>query len=71
MDLLRNALAELSVAKGKLYDLVEPEKVIAEKVEGVIHALAQEFEKLYARIVALEHAAAAKIEGTTTEPLAP
>lgn len=59
MQIVKNALAALAAAKARFHELVEPEKEIAARVEGVIHALAQELEAAFARIGALEQRLAA------------
>lgn len=54
MEAIKNALAHLAAAKARVYDLIEPEKEIAARLEGVIHALVAEVESLGARLKALE-----------------
>lgn len=82
MNLIATARAELAKARARFYELLEPEKEIAAKVEAFAHSIADhveaEFQRFEARIKALEehmhavtNAPAIASDVTTFHPPAP
>ena len=71
MSLLKKLLGELDAIKARGYDLLEPEKAAAAKLEELVRSAVDEIHALEARITALEPTNAAASGPSTASAPAP